>query len=180
MQFESGENASTCPCRSFCKHIMQYFIGRRLNLNASYWYCPGLCPKEPSLKQAHQSLMGVMLLKIVQRTLSSRGTQAISNSGNWTENIFLLVPFLRSTLGTLQRRKRKSLASLRWTTILQLFKCSDDNSLSKWVITQDTNGTISMPPLEDPGSWVGAGNWGMTRFTVPVPWRLIPVDNKFY
>ena len=60
---------------------------------------------------------------------------------------------------------------------LQLFKCSKDNSLSKWHITHDTNVNISMISPYAPSSWVGAE---ITGSTVPVPWRLIPADSKSY
>ena len=70
-------------------------------------------------------------------------------------------------------RKRASLA--RWTSILELFYCSEGNSLSKWDITQDANGnvTITLPP----SSWVGTELFGSA---VPVPWRLIPADGNSY
>ena len=52
-----------------------------------------------------------------------------------------------------------------------------DNSHSKWHITHDTNGNISMTSPYSPSLWVGAE---MTWSTVPVPWRLIPADSKSY
>ena len=60
---------------------------------------------------------------------------------------------------------------------LQLFKCSEDNSLSKWGITQDTNGNISIKSLHAPSLWIGAE---ITQSAVPVPWRLITADSKSY
>ena len=62
-------------------------------------------------------------------------------------------------------------------SILQLYKCLEDNSFSKWDITHDTNGNITITSLYAPSSWVGAKLAGST---VPVPWRLIRVDSKFY
>jgi len=47
----------------------------------------------------------------------------------------------------------------------------------QWDITHDTNGNISMRSLHAQSSWVGAE---VTWSTVPVPWRLIPADSKFY
>ena len=58
-----------------------------------------------------------------------------------------------------------------------IFKCSKDNSLSKWHITHDTNGNIFMTSPYAPSSWVGAEIAGSK---VPVPWRLIPADSKSY
>ena len=52
-----------------------------------------------------------------------------------------------------------------------------DNSLSKWDITQDANGNISIISLAPPSSWVGAEIKGSS---VPVSWRLIPADSKSY
>ena len=64
-----------------------------------------------------------------------------------------------------------------WITFPQLFECSKDKTLSKWDITQDSDGNISMASPFAPSSWVGAQ---MTASTVPVPWRLIPaVDSNF-
>ena len=48
---------------------------------------------------------------------------------------------------------------------------------SKWDITHDTNGNISMRSLFTPSSWVGAE---LSGSNVPVPWQLIPADSKFY
>ena len=55
---------------------------------------------------------------------------------------------------------------------------SKDNSLSKcqWDITHDANGDIFMRPLSE-SMWVGNE---LVKSTVPVPWRLIPADSKFY
>ena len=55
---------------------------------------------------------------------------------------------------------------------------SKDNSLSKcqWDITHDANGDIFMRPLSE-SMWVGNE---LIEYTVPVPWRLIPADSKFY
>ena len=66
----------------------------------------------------------------------------------------------------------------RWITFPQLFECSKDKTLSKWDITQNSDGNISMASPFAQSSWVGAD---MTAFTVPVPWRLITaVDSNFY
>ena len=70
-----------------------------------------------------------------------------------------------------------SIIYLHVRSILHLFKHSYDNSLSKWDITHDTNGNISIKSAYAPSSWVGAN---ITGSTVPVPWRLIPADGKFY
>ena len=69
--------------------------------------------------------------------------------------------------------------------LLQLFKCSKDNCLSKfhWEIISDANGNISISwansvsgsTLET--SWVGAG---LQITGSKVPWRLIAADDKFY
>ena len=60
----------------------------------------------------------------------------------------------------------------------QLFKCSKDNSISKWDIAHDVDGNISIRSAGQDGSfWVGAD---MTLSTVPVPWRLIPVFGECY
>jgi len=53
-----------------------------------------------------------------------------------------------------------------------------------WDITHDTNGNIFMttpyyPPTSSSPRWVGV-DISTTGSTVPVPWRLIPVDGKFY
>ena len=59
-----------------------------------------------------------------------------------------------------------------------IINCSMNNSLSKWDIARDTNGNISILSASfTPSSWVGAD---ITGSTVPVPWRLIPADGKFY
>jgi len=47
----------------------------------------------------------------------------------------------------------------------------------QWVISQDADGNISMTSPYAPSSWVGVD---MTGSTVPVPWRVIPVDSKFF
>jgi len=47
----------------------------------------------------------------------------------------------------------------------------------QWDIKQDTDGNISIRSVFATSSWVGADIKGST---VPVPWRLIPADNKFY
>ena len=56
----------------------------------------------------------------------------------------------------------------------------------KWEITTDANGNISIQAFyyregyggrDASSSWVGAKLAGST---VPVPWRLIPADGKFY
>ena len=54
---------------------------------------------------------------------------------------------------------------------------TEDNSLSKWDITQDPDGNITMTSPWAPSSWVGAKLKGST---VPVPWRLIPADGESY
>ena len=59
----------------------------------------------------------------------------------------------------------------------QLFCCSEDNSLSKWDITHDTDGNITMTSPYAPSSWVGVELKGSS---VPVPWRLIPADSKSF
>ena len=58
--------------------------------------------------------------------------------------------------------------------ILRLFKCSKSKSFSKWDITNDTNGNISIRSASVPSKWVGAE---IAPSTVPVPWRLIPADS---
>ena len=58
-----------------------------------------------------------------------------------------------------------------------IISCSVNNSLSKWDITHDINGNIFITSTYAPSSWVGAD---VTGSTVPVPWRLIPADGKFY
>ena len=49
--------------------------------------------------------------------------------------------------------------------------------LSKWDITHDANGNISMTSPYGSSYWVGAEISGSN---VPVPWRLIQADSKFY
>ena len=49
--------------------------------------------------------------------------------------------------------------------------------LLKWDITQDAYGNISMTSPYAPSSWAGAELFGSV---VPVSWRLIPADSKFY
>ena len=61
---------------------------------------------------------------------------------------------------------------------LQLFKCSKVKSLSKWDITHNAGGNISMTSQYSPSSsWVGANIAGSTA---PVPWRLIPAARNSY
>ena len=64
-------------------------------------------------------------------------------------------------------------------SILQLFCCSEDNSLSKWDTTQDAHGNITMtcPRASAPSLWIGAE---LLASVVPVPWRLIPADGESY
>jgi hypothetical protein len=74
----------------------------------------------------------------------------------------------------------KDRAFMQVNEYFPIFKCSEDtNSFSKWDITHDTskNGNISITSSAFPLSWVGAEISGST---VPTPWRLIPVDSKFY
>ena len=110
----------------------------------------------------HQSRMGGILLKIEERMFI--GTRRIT-------------PSWRSIFIPEQWRKRKSTPGYRWTSILRLFYCSDHNSLSKWDITNDTDGNISMTSPATPSSWVGAE---LTRSSVRVLWRLIPADRQSY
>ena len=58
--------------------------------------------------------------------------------------------------------------------IIQVFR---EKSLSKWDITHDTNGNISMTIPFAPSSWVGAEIAGSR---VPVAWQLIPAGSDFY
>jgi hypothetical protein len=51
------------------------------------------------------------------------------------------------------------------------------NNHMQWDITNDNNGNISITSPFASSSWVGAN---ITGSTVPVPWRLIPADSKFY
>ena len=63
-------------------------------------------------------------------------------------------------------------------SILQLFKCSKDNSFSKWDVKHyTTNDNISIKSVYWGSRWAGAN---ITGSTVPVPWRLIPADGKYY
>ena len=109
-----------------------------------------------------QSRTGCMSLKIEQRTFFGARGKAL-----WNWSVFI----------PLQSRMRRNRTTCRWTIILQLFNCSEDNSISKWDITRDANGYISMTSPYAPSSWVGAEIQGST---VPVPWRLIPADRKSY
>jgi len=47
----------------------------------------------------------------------------------------------------------------------------------QWDISQDADGNISMTSQYNSSLWVGAD---MSGSTVPVPWRVILVDSKFY
>jgi len=47
----------------------------------------------------------------------------------------------------------------------------------QWDITNDANGSIFIMSSHRPPWWVGAD---ITESKVPVPWRLIPADGKFY
>jgi len=115
----------------------------------------------PSFKwNPHQSSMAGILLEIEQRTFF--GLRGIT-------------PSPRSFFIPLQWQR--IMTSCRYTSILQLFKCSEDNFLLKWDITHDANGYISMTSPYAPFSWVGAD---ITGSIVPVPWRLIPADRKSY
>ena len=58
-----------------------------------------------------------------------------------------------------------------------IIKYSENDSIFKWDITNDTNGNISMRSPYAPSLWVGAE---ITGSTVPVPWRLIPADSESY
>ena len=56
----------------------------------------------------------------------------------------------------------------------------------KWKIITDANGNISMQSLYYHGAKVGKNaipSWAgaeLTGSTVPVPWRLIPADGRFF
>ena len=110
----------------------------------------------------HQSRMGGISLKIEQK-------KSIGPLGIISSRKFIFIP--------LKWSMRKSASDCRWTSILQLFYCSEDNSLLKWDITQDTDGNISMTSPSAPSLWVGAEIKGSS---VPVPWRLIPADSESY
>ena len=58
-----------------------------------------------------------------------------------------------------------------------IIKFLKNNFLSKWDITHDSSGNIFMTSPCAPSSWVGVD---VTGSTLPVPWRLIPADDKFY
>jgi hypothetical protein len=62
-----------------------------------------------------------------------------------------------------------------------IFKRSNNNPLSKWYITPNSDGNIVITSPSAPLSWVGAH---ITLSKVPVPWRLIPESpasgSKFY
>ena len=119
--------------------------------------------KSPSFKwKTPLSRMGGISLKIERRTFS--GAPGFSPQ--------------RSIFGVIQRDRRILSAPYRWTSILLLFKCSNYNSFSKWDITHDTNNNIFLTSPYLPSAWAGPNMIGSNR--VPVPWRLIPVDGKFY
>ena len=129
-------------------------------LMAQAWVRTSQWPSSKRQWKPHQSRMGSMSLKIKQLTfIGPRG--GVSTSG-------------RSIFGPLQWRTQKSTTIRRWTSILQLFCCSEDNSLSKWDITQDAYGNISMTSPYAPSSWVGAEIKGSS---VPVSWRPIPAHS---
>ena len=88
-----------------------------------------------------------------------------------------ILPSRRFVFLPLHSGQRRLPHTCRWARILQLFECSNNNSLSKWDIILDTNDNIFMRSLSAPTLWVGAN---ITWSKVPVPWRLIPADNKFY
>ena len=126
--------------------------------------CPGLSPNEP-------------MAIVIESPSISDGKYVIKNRAadiywNAYYNPIRTVYFGNVTLETAMKNHHMQVLS-----ILQLFKCSKDNSLSKWQITNDTNGNITMTSPYTPSSWVGAE---ITGSTVPVPWRLIPADGKYF
>ena len=139
--------------------------------------CPGLSRNEP---------MAIVQMPIRNPSIPD-GKYHIKN---WAADIYWAAPrnpVGRSIFGpvesrvqwrlAVQRSKRRITTGCRWTSILRLFKCSKNNPLLQWHITNDTNGNIYMTSPIAPSSWVGAE---MTGSTVPVRWRLIPAEGKSY
>jgi len=62
-----------------------------------------------------------------------------------------------------------------WTITLE--QAENPLNYSQWDITHDTNGNIFITSPYTPSLWVGAD---ITGSTVPIPWRLISADGKFY
>ena len=128
--------------------------------------CPGLSPMNPMAIVQVQNLSipdGRYLVK--NRTVDifwSAGHNPINNVYMWR--------------GAIETAKESNFALVNEHR-LQLFKCSEDNSFLKWDITHDANGNIFMTSPYAPSSWVGVE---MAGSTVPVPWRLIPVDSMFF
>ena len=137
--------------------------------------CPGLNPNEP---------MAIVQLEVInldgKHLIKNRaadiywcaGVAAGQTTGNQNSKAAY---YVRSKF-TMEYAKTQNFIQVN---NLQLFKCSKDKTLSKWDITRDADGNISMTPPCAPSLWVGAD---MTESTAPVPWRLIPVsvNRKFY
>ena len=126
---------------------------------------PGLSPNKP---------MAIVQMPNVQAesSLIPDGRYVIKNRAvniywNATNDPITTVAYLKSTTMVNGKGLQVNKHSL--------FKCSKDNSLSKWDITQDTNGRVFMNSEYARSSWVGAE---MTGSKVPVPWRLIPADRN--
>jgi hypothetical protein len=137
---------------------------------------PGLSPNEP---------MAIVQMPVVQvpvespsipdgrYLIKSRAADIFWNAGY---NPIVTVYLWPTTIEEAKNSSNDFLQVNQHSPIIQVLK---DNSgfLSKWDITQDTNGNIFITSPYAPSSWVGAD---ITGSTVPVPWRLIPVDSKYY
>jgi hypothetical protein len=138
---------------------------------------PGLSPNEP---------MAIVQMPIVQMEspsfpdgryiIKSRAGEVFWNAQFM--NTITSVNFITGGADTIAKATTDSAYNFmkvnEHSPIIQVFK---DNFLSKWDITHDTNGNIFITSPYAPSSWVGVD---ITGSTVPVPWRLIPVDGKFY
>ena len=128
--------------------------------------CPGLSPNEP---------MAVVQMPIEspipdgKYLIKNRAADIYWHAG---KNPIKTVYFWATTM-----EQVKNNTSTQVNKHSPIFKCSKNNSLLQWHITNDINGNISMTSPYAPSSWVGADIRGST---VPVPWRLIPADSKFY
>jgi hypothetical protein len=129
--------------------------------------CPGLSPKKPMV--------------IVQTPPVPDGRYAIKNRAAdifWLWNGYSTTVYFGQTPLEDKKDSNRSMQVNEHSSIIQEFRRII--LFSKWNITEDAaNGNISMSSPYAPSLWVGAES-EITVSTIPVPWRLIRVDSKFF
>ena len=163
--FREWRKPSNCLRRSFCEHNMRYSIKRRMpHLIPTHWW-----PRPES----ERAIVLVRNLSIPDGKYVFKN-RAAGIYWKTEHNPMSKVRFLPCPMNY---GKKSIYMQVSKHTFLQLFKVlKTKKSFRKWDITQD-NGNISIRSPYAPSSWVGAE---ITGSTVPVPWRLIPADDKLY